>query len=412
MTSATRAWGAPEEQGRLRQLIWFDVATCCTAVTWMSATYTFIAREGWLLVLSALVALAGVVMAAGLRPLAAGDLAAAVTYLAVANWAIALAATSIATFAWPLMVLAALLPAVFAAPYVAGPRLRVMGAVSVAVSVGVAALGLLQDLSGFTDDLPEWVPRAVVIFFTPFMAGLILTTALQHSRRLQDALAETEAANAALRASQSRLVAATDRERRRVERDLHDGVQQRLVALGLRLRLTRDLIGSDGPAAIEAIEQSRNEVHAVHEELRALAHGVYPPVLTQHGLAEALPAAADRCPLPVELDLTSLGRYSAEVEATVYFCCAEALQNAAKHAGTDARVRLSVAEVDHHLVFEVHDDGSGFDPAGVQPHGGLDNLRDRVGAHDGALAVHTGPGRGTAIRGRVPVIGTQPNGTR
>jgi signal transduction histidine kinase len=176
-----------------------------------------------------------------------------------------------------------------------------------------------------------------------------------------------------------------------------------LVALGLRLRLTRDLVTSDTSAAVEAIEDARSEVHSVHEELRALAHGVYPPVLTQHGLVEALGAAADRCPLPVELDVMPVGRYPAEIEATVYFCCAEALQNSAKHAGADARVYVRLGADDDHLSFAVSDDGRGFDPATVQPGGGLDNLRDRVGSHGGSLEVRARRGGGAAIEGRVPI---------
>ena len=236
MASSPASASSGDERARLRQLVWFDIATACTAVAVMSATYALVTRNGWLLVLCGLVSFSGAAMAGGLRPLARGDLSAAVGWLAGANWAVALAASAIATFAWPLMVLAALLPAVFAAPYVPPRRLGGYVVVSLGVCLGVAALGLLQDFSGFSDELPSWLAPTILLLFVPFLAGMLLTTAVQHSRRLQASLAETTAANRALEASRLRLVTATDRERRRMERDLHDGAQQRLVALGLRLR--------------------------------------------------------------------------------------------------------------------------------------------------------------------------------
>ncbi len=392
-----------EERIRLRQLIWFDVATACTAVAVMSLTYLAVVRNAWLLLLCVLVAASGVTMAAGLRPLLHGDLSGAVAWLAAANWSIALASTAIATFAWPLMVLAALLPAVFAAPYVAQSLLRVYVAVCLAVSVGVVALGIFQDVSGFTDALPGWLPPAVCMFFTPFLAGMVLVSALQHSGRLSAALAATTTANQALQASRVRLVTATDRERRRVERDLHDGAQQRLVALGMRLRAAQEVCRSDPDRAVTELGVLRDEVRTIHRELRDLAQGVYPPVLTQHGLGDALAAVADRCPVPVDLNVRFGDRHAPEIEATVYFCCVEALQNVVKHAGSDVRVAIDVSTEEGTLTFTIADDGRGFDqraPAGT----GLDNLRDRVGALGGTLDLRSAPGAGTIVAGRLPLV--------
>ncbi|MGE0141460.1 MAG: sensor histidine kinase [Ilumatobacteraceae bacterium] len=392
----------PDEAARLRQLVWFDVATACTAVVVMGATYAAVLRSTWLVVLCVLVAASGLVMATALVPLRSGDLRGAVACLAAANWAIAPASTLVATFAWPLMLLAALLPAVLAAPYVSGRRLRGYVVSSFGVAIGVVALGVYQDVTGFTDDLPSWVPPLVLIVFAPFLAGMVVVTALQHSTRLQTALAETVAANAALRASRARLVAATDRERRRVERDLHDGAQQRLVALGLRIRTAENLVQSDPAAAAALLADVRSDLHTAHQELRDLAHGVYPPVLTQHGLRHALAAAADRCPLPVVVAADGLGRYSAEVEAAVYFGCVEALQNAAKHAGPSATVSLAVRDMDGEVEFAVADDGVGFDITAAVDGFGLVSMRDRIGAAGGDLAVESATGSGTTIIGRVP----------
>jgi signal transduction histidine kinase len=389
-----------EEQARLGRLVWTDIATACTAVAVMLATYAFVAPEGWLLVLSALVAASGAVMAGSLRPLGRGDLAGTVTWLAVANWTVAPAAAAIATFAWPLMMLAALLPAVIAAPYLPARRLGMFVGISLAVAVLVIAAGTLQDVTGFTDRLPDWVPPAIVLAFVPFLAAMLLTTAVQNSRRLQGALAETRDANRALQASRARLVSATDRERRRVERDLHDGAQQRLVALGLRLTSAQELARSRPGEVVGELAALRVDVREAHRELRELAQGLYPPVLTQHGLGAALRAVADRCAVPVHVRADPRVRHGADVEATVYFCCVEALQNVEKHAGA-SRAEVDVDVDGAGVRFTVSDDGAGFDPA-VASGTGLDNLRDRLGAVGGHLEVRSAPGRGTTVAGWVP----------
>jgi signal transduction histidine kinase len=405
-----------DERERLRTLIRYDIITSTTGVVVITVTYLFLERTVWLPLLAALVGAAGGIMALGFGPAARGDLEGAVRWLAVANWFIALASTTIATFAWPILAIAALLPAVLAPPYVPRPRLRWYLVVSVATAVATAALGLLQDVTGFEDELPSWIAPAVVIFFLPFIASIMVEIARQNSTRLQAVLARTLEANeqlrrseealaeqaASLQASRVRLVEATDRIRRRVERDLHDGAQQRLVALGLGLRLAQDQCARDPEAAVKALAALRDELHAARAELRDLAHGVYPSVLAQHGLADALAAAADRCPVPVRLRASGIGRFPPQVEAAVYFCCAEALQNAAKHAGPDARVEITLGRGDDRLHFAVVDDGAGFEPR-QQPGGdGFDNMRDRLGAAGGTLTVDSAPGAGTTVAGSLP----------
>lgn len=301
------------------------------------------------------------------------------------------------------MMLAALLPAVVAAPYVSGARLRRYVVASFAVAILVVVVGLFQDVTEFEDDLPGWLPPTTLLVFTPFLAGMVVVTALQHSSRLQAALAETLLANQALRESRARLVVATDRARRNVERDLHDGAQQRLVAIGIGLRRAQDLSRTDPAAAGELLASAREEVHTAVVELRDLAHGIYPAVLTGHGLGPALSAAADRCPLPVELEIGTIRRYPAEVEAAVYFCCVEAMQNSAKHAGPDAGVRVRAHDDRGVLAFEVVDDGLGFDPATTSG-AGLDGMLDRIGAAGGNLEIRSDPGGGTALSGVVPVV--------
>jgi signal transduction histidine kinase len=208
-----------------------------------------------------------------------------------------------------------------------------------------------------------------------------------------------------LRASRARVVAAADAERRRIERDLHDGAQQHLVALAVNLRLARELAASDPVGARGVLDQLTEDVHEALEEIRDLAHGIYPQLLIDRGLSEALRAAVSRAPTRARLDTGTIGRYRPEVEATVYFCCLEALQNVGKHAGRNARATVRVWEELEGLRFEVADDGAGFDPQTGPQGSGLTNMGDRLGALGGRLSVLSAPGDGARVAGAVPLDG-------
>jgi signal transduction histidine kinase len=205
-----------------------------------------------------------------------------------------------------------------------------------------------------------------------------------------------------LRASRQRLVAAQDEERRRLERNLHDGAQQNLVALKVKLGLAEALAVKDPARAKELVAQLKADANEALETLRDLARGIYPPLLADQGLAAALEAQARKAALPVSVDADGVGRYPQDVEAAVYFCCLEAMQNIQKYAHAEsATVRL---REDAGLRFEVEDNGAGFDVAST-PHGsGLTNMADRLDALGGDFDVNSAPGRGTLIRGRVPVL--------
>jgi signal transduction histidine kinase len=206
-----------------------------------------------------------------------------------------------------------------------------------------------------------------------------------------------------LRESRARIVASGDAERRRVERDLHDGAQQHLVALAINLRLARDIVTEDPAAADEMLGQMADDVQLTIKELRELAHGIYPPLLADGGLGDALRAAASRSPLTVHVRVDDgVGRYPSEVEAAVYFSCLEALQNAAKHA-QGATVELRVWAESGGLLFAVTDDGPGFDPQSARGGHGFVNMSDRLGAVGGAVRWDSGPGKGATISGSVPL---------
>ena len=204
-----------------------------------------------------------------------------------------------------------------------------------------------------------------------------------------------------LKASRQRLVAAQDEERRRLERDLHDGAQQHLVALKTRLAWAKRMTERDANKAAELLSKLEADADEALETLRDLARGIYPPLLADQGLKTALEAHARKLSIPVEVKADDISRYSQEIEAAVYFCCLEALQNVSKYANA-ARAVVRLSEQDGAVTFIVEDDGRGFDPQ-TTPHGsGTQNMSDRLEALGGNLAIDSVPGRGTRVTGRVP----------
>lgn len=205
-----------------------------------------------------------------------------------------------------------------------------------------------------------------------------------------------------LRASQRRIVAAQDAERQRLERNIHDGSQQQLVALSVKARLARGLMQREPEEASEILTQIEQDLQIALDDLRDLARGIYPPLLADQGLGAALEAQARRAALPVRVETDGIGRYSQEVEAAVYFSCLEALQNASKYAGAN-NVSVTLDQSNGHLRFEVADDGRGFDPSAMSYGTGLQGIADRLAALHGELTVSSHPGAGTKVIGSVEV---------
>ncbi|GAC1581648.1 MAG: hypothetical protein NVS3B24_18560 [Candidatus Dormibacteria bacterium] len=206
----------------------------------------------------------------------------------------------------------------------------------------------------------------------------------------------------ALRASRQRLVAAQDEERRRLERNLHDGAQQNLVALKVKLGLAEMLAEKDPVRSRDLIAELKSDADEALDTLRDLARGIYPPLLADKGLVAALEAQARKATVPVEVESDGTGRYPQAVEAAVYFCCLEALQNIQKYAEASiATVRL----IESHgwLSVEIRDDGKGFDSTLVKKGAGLQNMEDRLAAIGGTVAISSSPGAGTTISGSVLV---------
>jgi signal transduction histidine kinase len=227
-------------------------------------------------------------------------------------------------------------------------------------------------------------------------AGQAVLLALEGGRlesELQSKIAE-------LRRSNARIVSAGEAERRRIERDLHDGAQQRLMGIQIKLGLLRDRIGE--PDLVSELDEIEEDANAAVAELRSLAHGIYPTVLRERGLGDGVRSLARSAPVRVDLVDAGIGRCSPVVEGMLYFCLVEAIQNATKHAGADARVSVMLERSGGRVQFVVADDGAGFDTARVSEGIGLRSMRDRIGAVGGELEIVSSPGAGTRVRATVP----------
>jgi signal transduction histidine kinase len=272
-------------------------------------------------------------------------------------------------------------------------------------------LTLPQDVAGAAV-AGLWLPLLTVYPVATALLGVLLVVRLR-ARRLTDAnarlQAEVEAQLEEVRASRARIVEAGDRERRRVERDLHDGAQQRLIALSLELRVARSRLGAEGaPDLRDSLDRAAAEAQAALVELRDLALGIHPLILTESGLGEAVESLADRTPVDVSVDVGS-ERYPPAVEGAAYFVISEALTNVTKYADATAaavRVRRQADRV----TIEVEDDGVG----GADPRSGsgLRGLADRLAALDGTISVVSPAGRGTKVSAVIPIDGVAPVSVR
>ena len=201
-----------------------------------------------------------------------------------------------------------------------------------------------------------------------------------------------------LRASRQRLVSAQDHERRRLERNLHDGAQQHLVAIKVKIGLAEMLLKRDPARAQQTIDQLQSDADEALETLRDLARGIYPPLLADKGLRVALESQSRKATIPVAVEADGLSRYPQDIEAAVYFCMLEALQNVQKYARA-THVVVRVREENDRLAFAVTDDGEGFDVASMKRGSGLTNMADRLDALGGELQITSSPGTGTTISG-------------
>jgi signal transduction histidine kinase len=232
------------------------------------------------------------------------------------------------------------------------------------------------------------------------LAGVVscTVTALEHRQLVHELRSSLDE----LTASRARLVTVADEQRRKIERDLHDGAQQRLVAVQIKLALLADKLEEESADCADRVHSLERDITETLDEVRRFARGVYPPLLADRGLGDALHAVVRRAPLPTTIDARLPHRYPREVESAVYFACLEALQNVSKHARGATSVSIAISG-NGRLRFDVRDNGAGFDPDATAGGAGLTNMRDRVGAVGGDIAITSRPGRGTTVTGVVPV---------
>jgi signal transduction histidine kinase len=283
-----------------------------------------------------------------------------------------------------------------------GAHVIILGQTTLLMFLTLSAVVASAALAGL------WLPLLTVYPVATALLGVLLVVRLR-ARRLavenERLSAEVEAQLQEVRASRARIVEAGDQERRRVERDLHDGAQQRLVSLSLELQVARRALREDGdPAVARSLERAAEEALAALAELRDLALGIYPLILTEAGLGPAVESLADRTPVDVSVDV-SAERLSPAVEGAAYFIISEALANVAKYAKA-TRATVRVRRADEGLTIEVEDDGIG----GADPRSGtgLRGLADRLAALDGQIAVESPVGGGTRLWARIPTVRPTP----
>jgi len=293
----------------------------------------------------------------------------------------------------PLTALLMLIPMLVAIPYVSRAWLNALGVFAILGSAGVTAIGEWRRTDALND---LWWVNAIVIASSLPAVVLVVTylvrDAYQRLSERTDQLAE----------SRTRIVAVADAARRSLERDLHDGAQQRLLAMSVTIeRARKELLAGRHEGASALLGQLAADNREILVELRELARGIYPPLLTERGLVAALQSTARRAAVPVTLDVADFERPGQQVEAAAYFCILEALTNATKHSGA-GEVLITVRGRPH-LSFSVSDTGRGFDRDLVTP-GGLLGMEARIAAAGGTLELETAPGVGTTLRGEFPPL--------
>jgi signal transduction histidine kinase len=337
-----------------------------------------------------------VVLAVALRLARSSRYSQSITVVCAGTWVSAVLVTWVSPPLMPWMILVAMVPVVFAEPYVPWQRGLAFTVITAVCVLGMAAMAFFLPEPALVRELPRWLETTILVVSLPFNALHLMVIAWNNAAALRTSEGQLAERAEELAASRTRLITAADEERRRLERDLHDGAQQHLVALSVLLQLART---ADAERRQSLLTEASDLLTTAIGEIRRLAHGIYPPLLVSGGLREALPALAAHAPLPVNVDLRGLGRYPPSIEAAFYYCCSEALQNAAKHGGPDTTVTVAAQADEQQLVLTVSDTGPGFD-AGIRGTG-LTNMTDRLSAIDGQLLIDTARGRGTTVTAMV-----------
>ena len=374
---------------RLQRFYLANVVCLASALVVLAIAYVAGLRSPMVLADLVVMAVALVIVLVGIPLTRTGGTSAAVWAMVASTAVFGLGATWSSPFLAPLAVTAQLVPLTAALAHVG--RRVIASVLALTLVLGPLTVALAELRRPVAEEIQ---PMAAAISSAAGLPLIILVLAMairDNYRRLAE---QTDA----LRESRAQIVSVADATRRGLERDLHDGAQNRLVLMSVELGRLRTLLaeGRTGEAE-EVVAAVVRHNHEALQELRELAQGIYPPLLAERGLPPALRAAARRCVISCTVDSDDIPRYDEAVEAAVYFCILEALQNVVKHSGAaEVKVQLTA---DPRLVFEVTDDGAGFDVGEQFGSGGLLGMQARIAAAGGRLEVASAPGEGTTVRG-------------
>lgn len=338
-----------------------------------------------------------------------GDIRGGIMWANLGTWYLLFPLVVVVPDTLPIAIQNVIGPMILAAAYLDRRIVKRLVPVSIVIAVAISVIGYTTEGFGLDEVGPRWLYVTVLVGYVAANLVLVLGDLRESNvvrlRIMQRAIRsnrELQAADRALRESRRRLVVAADEERIRLERDLHDGAQQRLVSLSMQLRLAADLADEGTPPSSDSLFAMHQAAQAAIEEMRDLAQGVYPARLHELGLARALRALARRSPVRIDITDTTSGQLEPAAEVALYFVCVEAIQNASKHGGPDTVVTVSMTTDQDDLVVAIADDGPGFDLAERAGSRGLLNMADRVGALGGELSIDTSPGTGTSVTARLP----------
>lgn len=367
-------------------------------------------RSGWAAVLAGCIALVIPFRWMAAPYFRRGDLRRGILWANLGSWYLLFPLVLIVPETLPIAMQNVIGPVVLAATYLDRRFVRRLVPVTVAIAIAITFIAFTTDGAGLDEFIPRPVFLGVLLAYVGanllLVMGDIQELNLVHLRGLQRAVRQNRqlrAAEQALRDSRRRLLVAADDERVRLERDLHDGAQQRLISLSLQLRLAAELADEGRAPTGESLMAMHREATGAVEELRDLAQGVYPARLQELGLARALHGVARQSSARIDIQDSSTSEIDASTKVAMYFVCVEAIQNAIKHGTADTTISISLTEEDGKFVLVVVDDGSGFDTDEHTESRGLLNMGDRVGAIGGDLTIDSDIGAGTTITARVPL---------
>lgn len=344
-----------------------------------------------------------------------GDLRRGITWSVLGAWYLLFPLVIIIPETLPIAMQNVIGPVILAATYLERRVVRRMVPGTIVIAVVITLIAFTTDGVGLDNVAPRWLFLAVILAYVGANLWLVMGDVqelnLVHLRSLQRAVRhnrELQEADHALRESRRRLLVAGDEERVRLEQDLHDGAQQRLVSLSVQLRLAAELAEEGQAPTSEALMAMHHSATEAVEELRELAQGVYPARLNELGLTRSLRAVARRSPIAIDIVDTTSEEIDESTTIALYFVCLEAIQNATKHGDADTTLEIVLAADGDDLVVTITDDGPGFDPDERADSRGLLNMADRVGALGGDLTIDSAPGRGTTVTARLPHTLTVP----